>query len=372
MDIEVYKTHSKTLILNDIDEYSKKLNIHKNFVIDNKIDRKYYCLTWYGINGPLLKYFNSFINNILELFDENNIESITANLEKSNNYHIHVAIIFKRTMKIFNKLNSKYEDINIEAINMNMVEQIKTYCSKKYSQVTSNTIHWRNETIPKTIDININDVKIKMLHKKEYENLKTQINIYYDYCKKHGIQYNITEDINRIKNGEIPLYESQEINRTYVPEYEEHLKKFKFIHDNNEVTINNLKEEIDDKNGIIMGNNSMIEALRNKLYQKQSNEEIEIKELKIKCEEYEKEIQQFKENKIYMELLSKYIDVNEKLNSEKDKYYKDIELLKINYISELELINSKYNNDKKVYENDINLLKLENQALNLKYNINSN
>ena len=82
--------HKKDLINEDIDEYSKALNLHKDFLTDN-IKKTYYCLTWYFKSDNLEGYFKHFVKNLLELFEDNIVE-LTANLEKSNFYHIHCLI----------------------------------------------------------------------------------------------------------------------------------------------------------------------------------------------------------------------------------------------------------------------------------------
>lgn len=133
--------HKKDLIKDDIDKYSKALNLHKDFLTDN-IKKTYYCLTWYFESDNLEGYFKNFVNNLLELFEDNIVE-LTANLEKSNFYHIHVAIMFNRTFPIVFRLNRIYKDINIETILCSNYENIKAYCSKEFSRVKHiNPIIW--------------------------------------------------------------------------------------------------------------------------------------------------------------------------------------------------------------------------------------
>ena len=242
MDLISKNCHTKNLIYGDIDIHSEKLNLHKTFIENINSRNKYYCITWYFESSNIQEYFKEFINTILKTFN-NIIVELTATVEKSEKYHIHVAIMFKNVISIYSKLNKLYNDINIEAIKCSDFENVKLYCSKDYTKInTINTIFWNlntqsidtymeNQKLEKqNIEKNIVKVTQKVLERKIKNTIIKQADEYEYVSNKHGVDYKITElkkDILKLKNGEIPNFMNENVIGERSPAFQKIIDDFK-------------------------------------------------------------------------------------------------------------------------------------------------
>ena len=127
MELQSVNYNSKKLIKHDIDIYSSKLNLHNSFIENNTTRNTYYCISWYFDSDNIEKYFTDFINKILSVLNPDIVNELTATVEKTHHYHIHLAIMFKYSIAIYTKLNKIFNNICIETIKCSDFENVKLY-----------------------------------------------------------------------------------------------------------------------------------------------------------------------------------------------------------------------------------------------------
>ena len=239
MDVLAVNCHTKTLIYDDIDTYSEKLNLHKIFVENNNSRNMYYCITWYFESNNIKEYFIEFINNIIIMFNKNNIVELISTVEKSKNYHIHVAIMFKSPISIYSKLNKLYKDINIEVIKCSDFENVKLYCFKDYTKIKTITpilININNYLQPidnttekQNIEKHIVKVTQKVLERKIKNTIIKQAEEYEYVSNKHGVDYKLNElknDILKLKKGEMPNFMNENVIGKRSPAFQKIIDDF--------------------------------------------------------------------------------------------------------------------------------------------------
>ena len=252
MDLECFNIHSSDKILADTDEFSEKLNLHKIFVKNNNIQKTYYCLTWYFESNNIDEYFKLFINDILDICGKNNIQELTATVEKTKYFHIHLVIMFKRTCAIYSKLNKKFKNINIEVINKLDFENVKSYCSKEFTRIVS--IFWKFDTIYNILqpaklnklEDTFEKAKEKALVKALNKNYCERISDYKNFSEKNGIPYNIAEiksDLKKLKTNETPIFLGDTLIGEPTEKYNITFNKLKDVIKALEIEVNNSKTE---------------------------------------------------------------------------------------------------------------------------------
>ena len=256
MELTSSNLHTKNLIYKDVDKYSEELNLHKVFLNDNSIKKTYYCLTLYFEDTNPKEYFKEFVNNILKLLDNDDLEELTFNLEKSVGYHIHVAVMFNKQHHIYSKLNKIYNNINIESISCSNYDKVKQYCSKDFSRVKdTQPIYWKketglivaqiskNEAIAKTFD---SDIKLNVLSKGIAKHYKDLFEFHAKRCLRKQIVYGydeMMEDFQKIKNGEEPSFAKEKVEGDSDEKYKKIIDELKNTISVKSDIIENLKEK---------------------------------------------------------------------------------------------------------------------------------